>query len=58
MKPELVFEIHFDGVYESNRRKSGIVLRNPRIKRWRKDKKPAEADTLVNIKKLLNETKA
>jgi len=58
LKPELVFEIHFDGVYESNRRKSGIVLRNPRINRWRKDKKPAEADTLENIKQLLNETKA
>ena len=58
LKPELVFEIHFDGVYESNRRKSGIVLRNPRINRWLKDKSPDEADTLENIKKLLNETKA
>ncbi|MBL8016883.1 MAG: hypothetical protein JNK43_06410 [Ignavibacteria bacterium] len=58
LKPELVFEIHFDGVYASKRRKSGIVLRNPRINRWHKDKKPSEADTLENIKKLLNENKA
>lgn len=58
VKPELVFEIHFDGVFESKRRKSGIVLRNPRINRWYKDKKPAEADTIENMKKLLNETKA
>ncbi|MBE2218994.1 MAG: ATP-dependent DNA ligase [Ignavibacteria bacterium] len=58
VKPELVFEIAFEGISESKRHKSGVAVRFPRIARWRKDKKPAEADTLENIKKLLNENKA
>jgi DNA ligase-1 len=53
VKPELVFEIAFEGISESKRHKSGVAVRFPRIARWRKDKKPAEADTLENIKKLL-----
>jgi DNA ligase 1 len=55
VKPELVFEIAFEGIAASNRHKSGVALRFPRIARWRKDKKPEEADTVENLKKLLNE---
>lgn len=33
---------------------SGIAVRFPRILSWRKDKKPAEADTLENLKNILN----
>ena len=51
--PELVFEIAFEGIQESNRHKSGIALRFPRISRWRKDKKANEANTLEDIKTLL-----
>lgn len=55
VKPEHVFEIAFDGIQESNRHKAGVALRFPRILRWRKDKKPEEADSLENVKKLLHE---
>lgn len=53
VKPELVFEIAFEGIAASNRHKSGVALRFPRINRWRKDKKPDEINTLDDLKKML-----
>ncbi len=53
VKPELVFEIAFEGIQESKRHKSGIALRFPRMKRWRKDKKAGEANSLKDLKNLL-----
>jgi len=53
VKAELVFEIAFEGIRESNRHKSGIAVRFPRIHRWRRDKPAAEADTLATVKALL-----
>lgn len=53
VKAELVFEIAFEGIGFSNRHKSGIALRFPRIVRWRKDKTVDEIDTLEEIKKLI-----
>jgi len=53
VKPELVFEIAFEGIGFSNRHKSGVALRFPRIVRWRKDKTVEEIDTLEEIKKLI-----
>ncbi|MFD2863305.1 ATP-dependent DNA ligase [Mucilaginibacter antarcticus] len=55
VKPELVFEIGFEGINKSSRHKSGIALRFPRILRWRQDKPKEEADTLDNLKALLGE---
>jgi len=54
VKPELVFEIAFEGIAASNRHKSGVALRFPRINRWRKDKKVDEINTIDDLKKLLN----
>lgn len=51
--PELVFEIAFEGIAASNRHKSGIALRFPRIHRWRKDKPVSEINTLDDLKQLL-----
>lgn len=51
--PKLVFEIGFEGIQESNRHKSGVALRFPRILRWRHDKKADEANTLDELKELL-----
>lgn len=51
--PELVFEIAFEGINESKRHKSGVALRFPRIKRWRRDKPAQEANTLDDLKVLL-----
>jgi DNA ligase-1 len=53
VKPELVFEIAFEGIAPSPRHKSGVAVRFPRILRWRHDKKIAEANNLEDIKKLL-----
>jgi DNA ligase 1 len=53
VKPELVFEIAFEGIAASNRHKSGVALRFPRINRWRQDKKPDEINTLEDLKKML-----
>ena len=53
VKPELVFEIAFEGIAASNRHRSGVALRFPRINRWRKDKKPDDINTLDDLKKML-----
>ncbi|MFT3680414.1 MAG: ATP-dependent DNA ligase [Ferruginibacter sp.] len=57
VKPELVFEIAFEGIAASNRHKSGVALRFPRISRWRKDKKPGEINTLEDLQQLLRQYK-
>lgn len=54
VKPELVFELAFEGVQESDRHKSGLALRFPRMNRWRTDKPAREADTLANVRAILN----
>jgi DNA ligase-1 len=51
--PEHVFELAFEGIASSSRHKSGLALRFPRIKRWRHDKTPADADTLESAHSLL-----
>ncbi len=54
VKPELVFEIAFEGIAASKRHKSGVALRFPRMNRWRKDKKPEEINTLEDLLALLS----
>jgi DNA ligase-1 len=54
VKPELVFELGFEGISASSRHKSGIAVRFPRMLRWRADKPPAEADTLESVRNLLD----
>jgi len=53
VKPELVFELAFEGIQKSSRHKSGIALRFPRIKRWRTDKPAHEANRLSDLTALL-----
>ncbi|HTI11944.1 MAG TPA: ATP-dependent DNA ligase [Puia sp.] len=53
VKPELVFEIAFEGIAASGRHKSGVALRFPRINRWRRDKKVNEINTLADLQQLL-----
>ncbi len=52
--PEHVFEIAFEGIQESPRHKSGVALRFPRMARWRHDKPVAEANTLDDLKEMLD----
>lgn len=53
--PELVFEIAFEGIAKSSRHKSGVALRFPRIKRWRRDKPKEEINTLDDLNAILLE---
>lgn len=52
VKPELVFELAFEGIQESTRHKSGVAVRFPRIHRRRTDKIAMEADTLEALRRL------
>ena len=53
VKPELVFEIAFEGIAYSKRHKSGVALRFPRMKRWRRDKTVKDIDTIESVKALI-----
>jgi DNA ligase-1 len=53
VRPELVFELAFEGIQRSTRHKSGVAVRFPRILRWRTDKPAAEADTLEMLLAML-----
>ncbi|UJF29600.1 ATP-dependent DNA ligase [Kaistella sp. 97-N-M2] len=53
VKAELVFEIAFEGIGFSNRHKSGVALRFPRIVRWRRDKTVKDIDDIEEVKKLI-----
>lgn len=55
VKPELVFELAFEGIQRSSRHKSGLAVRFPRMANWRKDKPAREADTLEQVKALIPE---
>jgi DNA ligase-1 len=47
--PVQVFELAFENIARSTRHRSGIAVRFPRILRWRKDKKPEDADRLESL---------
>ncbi|HEY5371841.1 MAG TPA: ATP-dependent DNA ligase [Hanamia sp.] len=53
VKPELVFEIAFEGIAASNRHKSGVALRFPRMSRWRKDKTVEDINTMDDLQEML-----
>lgn len=55
VEPLQVFELAFEGIQRSTRHKSGLAVRFPRISRWRRDKPPAEADTLATALALLEQ---
>jgi DNA ligase-1 len=54
VKPELVFELAFEGIQRSTRHKSGLAVRFPRIARWRQDKKIDEANSLASAQRMLD----
>jgi DNA ligase-1 len=53
VRPELVVEIALDGVQSSTRYPGGVALRFARVKRYRQDKDPEEADTIDDLRALL-----
>lgn len=54
VNPTMVFELGFEGINASPRHKSGVAVRFPRILRWRNDKKIEDANTLDDLKALIN----
>ena len=53
VRPELVVEIALDGVQASRRYAGGVALRFARVRGYRTDKSPAEADTIDAVRALL-----
>jgi DNA ligase-1 len=53
VRPELVVEIALDGIQSSTRYPGGVALRFARVKRYRPDKRPLEADTVDDLRALL-----
>jgi DNA ligase-1 len=53
VRPQLVFEIAFEGIAASTRHKSGVAVRFPRIARWRADKPAEEANTIQDLRDIL-----
>ena len=51
--PSIVMQVAFEGVSLSTRHKSGVAVRFPRIVRWRRDKEPADAGTLADLKRMI-----
>jgi ATP-dependent DNA ligase I len=53
VRPELLVEIALDGVQSSTRYPGGVALRFARVKRYRPDKSAEEADTIDDLRALL-----
>ena len=52
LEPKIVAEIAFSDIQVSTRYPSGMALRFARVKRYRPDKRAAEADTVDTVRKL------
>lgn len=52
VEPLIVLEVAFNNVMISDRHSSGFALRFPRIVRIRRDKLPAEIDTLARVREI------
>jgi DNA ligase-1 len=50
LRPDVVYEIAFDGVQRSTRYPGGVALRFARVKRYREDKSPADTDTIETVR--------
>jgi DNA ligase 1 len=58
VEKSMVLEVAFDAVQLSNRHKSGVAMRFPRLARIRTDKPAAEADRLETLMALVEEREA
>ena len=52
--PPMVVEIALDGVLRSTRYSGGVALRFARVRRYRHDKDPADADTIDTVRNMLS----
>jgi DNA ligase-1 len=52
VRPEIVVEIAFSDLQASPRYPGGLALRLARVKRYRTDKRPEEADTMESVRRI------
>jgi DNA ligase-1 len=52
LRPEIVVEIAFNEVQQSSQYPGGLALRFARVKRYREDKRPEEADTIDAVRRI------
>jgi DNA ligase-1 len=52
LRPELVVEIAFSDLQASPRYPGGLALRLARVKRYRDDKTPGQADTMETVRRI------
>jgi ATP-dependent DNA ligase I len=52
VRPELVVEVAFDGLQSSPRYPGGLALRFARVKGYRPDKRPEDADTIETVREI------
>jgi len=52
LKPELVVEVAFSDLQASSRYPGGLALRLARVKRYREDKRAADADTMDAVRRI------
>ncbi len=52
VRPELVVEVTFNEVQDSPRYEGGLALRFARVKAYRPDKAPGEADTVESVRRI------
>ena len=58
VRPEVVVEIALDGAQASTRYPGGVALRFARVRRYREDKDPSDADSLDAVRALLPRSRA
>jgi len=52
VRPDLVVEVAFNEIQDSSQYPGGLTLRFARVKRYRQDKTPAEANTIEDVRRL------
>ena len=56
VRPELVVEIAFNDLQESPQYPGGLALRFARVKGYRPDKRPEDADTIDTVRRIYRES--
>lgn len=56
VRPELVVEIAFNDIQESPQYPAGLALRFARVKGYRPDKRPEEADTIDTVRRIYEDS--
>lgn len=57
LRPHVVVEVAFDGVQESPQYPGGLSLRFARVKAYREDKRPEEADTIASVREIFEQSR-